>query len=296
MTRMGGPGRTGRRTILLAAGIVAAAGSLLADEHPGGTGAPDSSGVRVPAFEVHLKRARVAVTGDVLSAGHARDLEQAAGRLFPGVAIGADLAPNPAAPLYWRDGTHGLLEVLATLRSGRAVMSPASIELSGITLAADDFRRRLESLRASMPAGIDIRDGVTVIVPDASLQALCSDMFARIADAKIEFSQASAELRSSAYGLLDRLVEFSFDCPGWRIAITGHTDASGDEAWNRQLSLERARAVADYLVAAGVEPDRLRVEGRGSADPVADNDTEIGRRTNRRIEFTLKEDPLDGSR
>ena len=70
--------------------------------------------------------------------------------------------------------------------------------------------------------------------------------------------------------------------------ITGHTDARGAEAWNLQLSLMRARSVADYLVAAGVGVERLRVDGKGSANPVADNNTEIGRRMNRRIEFGLE--------
>ena len=60
------------------------------------------------------------------------------------------------------------------------------------------------------------------------------------------------------------------------------------KAWNRQLSLQRARIVADHLIAQGVDPERLLVDGRGSAEPIADNATALGRERNRRIEFELR--------
>ena len=54
------------------------------------------------------------------------------------------------------------------------------------------------------------------------------------------------------------------------------------------MSQARAQAVADYLIANGVAADRLVVEGRGSSEPIADNDTRYGRSLNRRIEFGLR--------
>ena len=65
----------------------------------------------------------------------------------------------------------------------------------------------------------------------------------------------------------------------------GYQDASGNEAWNRQLSLERARAVGDWLVAHGVAADRIVFEGAGSSEPVASNETRYGRSLNRRIDI-----------
>lgn len=73
-----------------------------------------------------------------------------------------------------------------------------------------------------------------------------------------------------------------------RVDVHGYTDASGTEAHNRQLSEARARAVADRLVHLGVPPDRITVRGHGSADPVAGNDTDEGRRKNRRVEIVLR--------
>lgn len=72
-----------------------------------------------------------------------------------------------------------------------------------------------------------------------------------------------------------------------RVYITGHTDATGPQELNDRLSLQRARAVADYLVAAGVNPERLYVRGAGSEMPIADNSTMMGRAANRRVEIEL---------
>jgi OOP family OmpA-OmpF porin len=66
--------------------------------------------------------------------------------------------------------------------------------------------------------------------------------------------------------------------------VVGYTDSRGSEAYNRKLSQRRAQAVADYLVQQ--DPSRaefIRVIGRGEADPIASNETEEGRRQNRRV-------------
>jgi outer membrane protein OmpA-like peptidoglycan-associated protein len=76
--------------------------------------------------------------------------------------------------------------------------------------------------------------------------------------------------------------------PGVIVRIDGHTDSSGDPVANRRLSLERANAVKDVLVKAGVPADRIRTEGCGSEKPIAPNDTEENRAKNRRIELTFE--------
>ena len=80
----------------------------------------------------------------------------------------------------------------------------------------------------------------------------------------MSFARSSAELRPASFATLDRITEFAHDCPSTTIAITGHTDASGDEDWNRQLSLARAQAVADRVAARGLAAGRLVVTGVGS--------------------------------
>lgn len=69
--------------------------------------------------------------------------------------------------------------------------------------------------------------------------------------------------------------------------VEGYTDSSGSDAENRQLSERRAQAVADRLTAEGIDPSRIRVVGRGEDQPIADNDTNEGRASNRRVEIVV---------
>ena len=71
------------------------------------------------------------------------------------------------------------------------------------------------------------------------------------------------------------------------VDVLGHTDASGTAASNNALSLKRAQSVAAQIRARGVSAARIGTRGYGSAHPIADNGTEIGRATNRRVEIKV---------
>ena len=71
----------------------------------------------------------------------------------------------------------------------------------------------------------------------------------------------------------------------WR--IEGHTDSTGSYSRNKQLSLERANAVAGYLIQNGIDESRLEAVGLGPDFPIADNSTETGRAMNRRVSIEL---------
>ena len=70
------------------------------------------------------------------------------------------------------------------------------------------------------------------------------------------------------------------------IAI-GHTDSIGSKAYNQKLSVRRANSVKQYLVSKGIEANRIYTEGKGEAQPVADNKTKEGRAKNRRVEIEV---------
>lgn len=102
------------------------------------------------------------------------------------------------------------------------------------------------------------------------------------------FRTGSAELEQSDFDSLGALADFLSQNPGRSVTLVGHTDATGGLEGNIALSRQRAQAVADVLVADyGVERGRLRAEGVGFLAPRASNDSEDGRRANRRVEVVL---------
>ena len=85
---------------------------------------------------------------------------------------------------------------------------------------------------------------------------------------------------------LDHVYEYLAHKRSARIEISGHTDNVGNPKANKDLSQRRAQACRDYLVGKGIDAARIVAVGKGDEAPVAPNDTEEGRRQNRRIEAT----------
>lgn len=77
--------------------------------------------------------------------------------------------------------------------------------------------------------------------------------------------------------------------PTMHITLNGHTDTTGYEAYNKVLSTRRCQAVAEYMIALGLSPDRIKWKGYGGSKPLADNSTEQGRHLNRRVEYLITE-------
>ena len=100
----------------------------------------------------------------------------------------------------------------------------------------------------------------------------------------ILFDTDSARLKAESKTTLDELVATAKAHPAWKFLIEGHTDDTGGKAHNQGLSEQRAAAVKDDLVKAGISASRLRTQGFGASRPVASNSTEAGRSQNRRVE------------
>lgn len=101
------------------------------------------------------------------------------------------------------------------------------------------------------------------------------------------FETGEAALMEGSDYALEILTLILNENPHMRIAVHGHTDKVGSDEDNLQLSEARARAVFNYLINAGIDPQRLMYEGFGSTQPVADNDSKTGRALNRRVEFEV---------
>ena len=103
----------------------------------------------------------------------------------------------------------------------------------------------------------------------------------------IYFDTGKATIRDKSRPTLDEAVKVLKDYEDLRVEITGHTDDRGRDDKNLKLSADRAAAVKQYLVDAGVAEGRIETRGAGEAEPIADNKTREGRQKNRRIEFKV---------
>jgi outer membrane protein OmpA-like peptidoglycan-associated protein len=99
----------------------------------------------------------------------------------------------------------------------------------------------------------------------------------------LEFETGKAIILSSSYSALDMLAIMLNEKTDWDLAIEGHTDDVGDEAANLLLSQQRANAVATYLTNKGIAKERIDVKFFGEQKPIASNETEEGRKANRRV-------------
>ncbi|MFO0414162.1 MAG: OmpA family protein, partial [Bacteroidota bacterium] len=86
---------------------------------------------------------------------------------------------------------------------------------------------------------------------------------------------------------LNKLIQLLIDNPTLKIEIIGHTDNVGKASDNMTLSVHRASAVVNYLVARGIDRKRLNQKGMGSTQPIAENNNEEGRGKNRRTELKV---------
>lgn len=105
------------------------------------------------------------------------------------------------------------------------------------------------------------------------------------ADAFFDFDKAV--LKPEGKAKLDDLVAKVKGISLEVVIAVGHTDAVGADGYNQKLSVRRSEAVKAYLVSKGIEKNRIYTEGKGEAQPVADNKTSEGRAKNRRVEVEV---------
>lgn len=136
----------------------------------------------------------------------------------------------------------------------------------------DRQQRDLETRTAG--TGVDVirngDDSLTVRAPDA-----------------ITFAYNDASVRPQFRGTLEQIAQSLQAYPSSAIDVLGHTDSTGSDAYNLDLSRRRAQSVANVLQNYGVNPVRIATQGYGESQPIADNTTEAGRAANRRVEIRI---------
>ncbi len=133
--------------------------------------------------------------------------------------------------------------------------------------------KQIKELRESTAgSGIDVTDngdGILLNLPD------------------VTFAVDSTEISGSFQSALDRVAQSMIQYPNSLIDVYGHTDSTGSDAYNLDLSKRRADAVARYLISRGVSSARIQTQGMGEGYAVADNATAEGRARNRRVEVKI---------
>ncbi|PWW04417.1 outer membrane protein OmpA-like peptidoglycan-associated protein [Hoeflea marina] len=103
----------------------------------------------------------------------------------------------------------------------------------------------------------------------------------------ITFDSDQSALKPQFYNTLNSVALVLKKFERSLVDVAGHTDSTGSDSYNQQLSQQRAQSVASYLISQGNNPQRFYVQGYGESRPVADNSSEAGRAANRRVEIQI---------
>ena len=161
----------------------------------------------------------------------------------------------------------------AVERRQRALVGAGIGGLAGGGIGAYQDRQEAALRRDLQGTGVDVvrqGDNITLNMPG-----------------NITFAFDSSNLQPQFYPVLDNVASTLNQYNQTVIEVAGHTDNVGTDAYNQQLSVQRATAVSNYLGSKGILQQRMMVVGAGETRPIASNDTEAGRAQNRRVEITI---------
>ncbi|WP_235019347.1 OmpA family protein [Tabrizicola flagellatus] len=216
---------------------------------------------------------------------------------FAGAEVLTATRLDEGLPDGWAIRVLAGLKALAEVQTGRLLVRPDLVEVTGVTGSTETRGRITQILSEALGQGQTFRVNVRydeALDPLAALptpEECAADVNAVIARTKITFTPASAEIATTARPVLDELAKILANCPAMQMEIAGHTDSQGSEGGNKALSQARAEAVLLALQGRRVDVSGMTAVGYGEAQPIADNGTEEGREANRRIEFVLKGAP-----
>jgi len=191
---------------------------------------------------------------------------------------------EPAQGAIAGAGTGGVADTVSGTATGstvRGAIMGAAIGGVGGAVIGHQMDKQAAQLAYDLPGAAVQRvgEGITVTFPAGLL-----------------FGFGSDHLRSAASDNLRELAASLKQYPNTRMLIVGHTDSDGSARYNRDLSNRRASSAANFIIGEGVESGRISRAGRGAAEPIATNDSDDGRRQNRRVEIAIYTSAGSGNR
>lgn len=165
-----------------------------------------------------------------------------------------------------------------------------------------DLQAAAPSMMVSAEGPLDLQGEIdnSLVAADAAIGRLGDnpnprDVARALSLQVINFELDGALIPDANKPFLDRAAKLITETPDVQLTITGNTDSLASDAYNLDLSRQRAEAVKEYLVSKGVDATKLTTKGAGESNPIADNSTDQGRFRNRRIGFTVYDEALDGA-
>jgi outer membrane protein OmpA-like peptidoglycan-associated protein len=126
---------------------------------------------------------------------------------------------------------------------------------------------------------------------EIEIERVRDDLLKLTLDSEVSFDYNSAAIKPAFQQSLTKLANVLAKYDRNHVTVVGHTDSTGSDAYNQDLSVRRADSVITELRNRGVPGGILAAEGRGEREPRADNGTEAGRQLNRRVEILIQPDP-----
>ena len=274
---------------LLCAGLLAYSSSGAID-----SSLSRSSAEPNPQLTITRSNQQLTIRGVISSDAGRQILKRTQQEYFAGDRPGFDVQIAAPLPPRWSLLAEVTLASLAGVPYFEATITPEAVDVKGIVASIAEEETILAGIKRALPSNMQIRHNFQAIPAGRHINDLCTQRFeAQTSTRKVSFTTSTAELGSGSAGLLDALVEIALDCPAASFVIVGHTDDRGSEAHNLALAQERAEAAAHYMQRRGISASRLRTASMGSAQPIADNTSALGRNSNRRLEFLMNFDTIE---
>jgi OOP family OmpA-OmpF porin len=241
-----------------------------------------------PFFRAERAADEIIIEGSMIP-GEASRVYGVVDALAPTVPVVRRIVTDGVADEAWTGALPDAIRLLAA-----RVLDPALtvdervVSVSGRVPAEGVGEGVIIRLQQLFP-GFEIVDRLEVRPPETGIELQRGlDQF--VASRVVEFEFDSDMLTAEGRETVDEVAELLRSLPGVTVEISGHTDSTGDDAFNLDLSLRRADAVRAHLVEQGLSGARFETAGFGETRPIADNETPEGRQRNRRTEFRVIEE------
>jgi len=241
-----------------------------------------------PYFRAERAADEIIIEGSMIP-GEASRVYNVVNSLGPSVPVVRRIITDGVADEAWTDALPDAIRLVAA-----RVLDPAlTVEDGVVTVSgrvpSEGVREGVIQRLEQLFPGFRIVDRLEVRPPETGIELQRGlDQF--VASRVVDFEFDSDVLTADGRETVDEVAALLLSLPGVKVEISGHTDSTGDDAFNLDLSQRRAVTVRDHMVEQGLSGARFETGGFGETRPIADNETPEGRQRNRRTEFRVIEE------